>query len=430
MKGMKENYVLLAILLITFLIYSPILQNDFLYYWDDQWVVMNDYTTGGWSVDNLCRIFTDFYNGQYAPFTELNFLILYSICGYDPFFFHLASLLWHIGCICLVWKLFRSLLEFRGKKSKSDILFITAITTLLFAIHPVNVEAVAWVSAVKALIYGFFYLLGLLFYIQYIKTLKLKYYLVVIICFISSFLGKEQAVTFPILLIVIDWYTNRDMKSVGIWHEKFLFFILSLFFGLVTIFSQGGENIATTYPFVQRLVLACYALFEYFIKCIFPIKLNYLYPFPMLPGESLPNRLFVYPIILLCLFGWIIIYRKNKDVLLGVSLFVINLLVAIHLIPMSRHAIVADRYLYLSYIGIAFLIAYGIFILKKENRYFLPILIIFVVYTIYLSAYTWKYSQKWCNTYEVKRYLREIIDERIKEEKRVKRSNQIINNNL
>ena len=425
MKVIKTNCILFAILLVTALIYSPILGNDFLYFWDDQWVVINDYTTGGWSSDNLWHIFTDFYNGQYAPFTELSFLILYSISGYNPFFFHLASLLWHIGCICLVWKFISSLLELHGKKSRQDILFITSITTLLFAVHPVNVESIAWSSAVKALIYGFFYLSGLLFYIRYIQTFRLKYYLIVIFCFFSSFLGKEQAVTFPLLLLVIDWYTNRDMKNLDIWNEKLLFFILSLFFGLITILSQGGGNAATTYPLTQRLALACYTLFEYFMKCIFPVQLNYLYPFPMLPGETLPNKLFVYPVILLCLFSWIMAYRKNEDLLLGVLLFVINLLVALHLIPISRHAIVADRYLYLSYIGVAFLIACGIFMLKKREKYFRGILIVFVVYVIYLSAYTWQYSQKWRNTSEVKRYLREIVDERVKEEKRAKRANQI-----
>lgn len=96
--------VYLFFALVCFIVYSPVLRNDFLYQWDDQWMVINKYTEGGWSFDNLWHIFTDFYGGQYGPFTELNYLIIYAFFGYDPFYFHLASLLWHIGCVCPVYR--------------------------------------------------------------------------------------------------------------------------------------------------------------------------------------------------------------------------------------------------------------------------------------------------------------------------------------
>ena len=129
---------------------------------DDQWMVFSHYTERGWTVDNLWHIFTDFYGGQYAPLAFLSYLVLYAGFGYDPFYFHMFSLLLHIGCVCLVWKLISSLLRVHGGVSEKQILYVNFITTLLFAVHPINVEAVAWISALKVLLYAFFYLLGLL----------------------------------------------------------------------------------------------------------------------------------------------------------------------------------------------------------------------------------------------------------------------------
>lgn len=140
---------------------------------DDQWMVFSHYTERGWTVDNLWHIFTDFYGGQYAPLAFLSYLVLYAGFGYDPFYFHMFSLLLHIGCVCLVWKLISSLLRVHGGVSEKQILYVNFITTLLFAVHPINVEAVAWISALKVLLYAFFYLLGLLCYLRYIRTSKI-----------------------------------------------------------------------------------------------------------------------------------------------------------------------------------------------------------------------------------------------------------------
>ena len=107
---MKNTYYLIFLVAAVSILYYPILLNDFLYAWDDQWVVMNQYTTGGWSLSNIFHIFIDFYHGQYAPFNEISYLILYSFFGYDPLHFHLASLLYHIANTVLVFVFIRKLL--------------------------------------------------------------------------------------------------------------------------------------------------------------------------------------------------------------------------------------------------------------------------------------------------------------------------------
>ncbi|MCB6307843.1 hypothetical protein LI302_23400, partial [Parabacteroides merdae] len=99
-------------------------------------------------------------------------------------------------------------------------------------------------------------------------------------------MSKEQAFVLPLSLILIDWFISRNLKSSDWWIEKMPFFILSVGFALLTLDLQGPRSEAVSYTAVQRLLFGCYSLFEYLTKSLLPINLNYLYPFPILPGNS------------------------------------------------------------------------------------------------------------------------------------------------
>ncbi len=414
--SMKNTYYLIFLVTAVSIVYYPILLNDFLYAWDDQWVVMNQYTTGGWSLSNIFHIFIDFYHGQYAPFNELSYLILYSFFGYDPLHFHLASLLYHIANTVLVFVFIRKLLQLSNTEKKEDINFISFITALLFAVHPVNVESVAWVSASKVLVYTLFYLFGLICYLKYVITRNIIYYIITLLLFIFSFWGKEQAVTFPVCLLLIDYFIKKDMRGKNCWIEKLPFFVLSLFFGLVTVLSQEDGGGAPIYPLVQRLVFACYTLIEYLTKAIFPVNLSYLYPFPIQPGESLPLRFWIYPLIVIALLVWIYSIKSKKILVFCTLFFILHVSVALHLISLSRFAIVADRYLYVGIIGIAFLVSVLISHLKKR-WYIQPVkwrilLFVLLLYISYNGIYTFQYCHDWNNTNSLKKHMRGLIDSR------------------
>lgn len=213
---------------------------------------------------------------------------------------------------------------------------------------------------------------------------------------------------------MIDWFLDRNLKNGLLWAEKIPFFIMALFGGFITILSQGyGSGETTTYPFLQRIVFVCYSLIEYITKGLLPVRLNYLYPFPFLPGEAMPVRLYVYLLICFCLGLCLWFYRQKRYLLLGTCLFIINLIFSIHLIPMARHAITADRYLYLSYIGIAFLLAYVfVWLYQKWRTCFYWALPLVVAYCVYLSVYTFTYTQRWRDTPTLKQYMKELIEKR------------------
>ena len=413
LKNQRLNCLLLLISVVV--VYFPVFQNDFLYFWDDQWVAMNVYTSGGLTFDNLYHILTDFYHGQYAPVNELNYLLLYSVFGYNPLAFHTTSLIWHLANVLLIYVFIKRLLSLRGELSEDKILYISFLTSFVFGIHAVNVESVAWISASKVLIYSFFYLLSLLSYLKYIEKGKAGYYCLTFLFFILSFGGKEQAVTLPICLLLIDYFVKRDLKNKQIWMEKIPFFLFALLFGLLTIQSQGEQGNRPSYPMGYRLVFACYTLFEYFVKCMLPFKLSYLYPFPMQPGEPLPARFWMYPFIILFVLFYLYGNRKNSILIFSILFFTAHVGVALHIISLSRFAIVADRYVYVSCIGFTFLLSYY-FVTSlskiKNNKKVYGLSFLLLTYICYLGLYTNIYSRQWKDTDTLKANLRELLKTR------------------
>ena len=415
MLNYKSILFLIAIVLF---VYYPILENDFLDFWDDQWVVMNSFTEGGISLNNVWSILTSYYHGQYAPFNEYLYLVLYSLFGYDSFIFHLASLVLHITNVCLVYIIFGKILIESGRLDPETARKVAFFTALIFAIHPFNVESVAWMSASKVLVYTFFYLLATYTYLEYLKKGSGCYYMYTVIFFICSFLGKEQAVTFPVWMLVINWLYGNSLRQTGVWRNVMPFWGLSLFFGIVTMLSQShaGQGILTGeggYPFWQRMVYACYTFTEYLLKCIVPYKLSYLYPFPSAAGEPLPSWLLIYPLLLVIIIVSFWKYLNRWPITFGLLFFLIHIGIVLHIIPLSRFAVVADRYVYVSSIGIAFLFAMGFyFIYKRYAKFKISVSALLICYLLALGIYSNKRTRVWYNTDTLKVELRELLKHR------------------
>ena len=240
-------FICLALLIIIPLVtYWPVFSHDFQMKWDDWWVVMNEYTEVGFYGENISAIITDFYHGQYAPVNQFYYLTLYTLFGYNPFWFHAAGLLVHIANVVLVFFLIRRLLQKSGDGfTPVSILRISFITAALMSLHPFLVEAVSWVSASKCIIYTFFYLLALHAYISYVASRKLSYFVLVLLCYLFSFGGKEHAVTLPFCLLLFDHTMKRNMRNWQVWVEKVPVFCITIGFVILTFYSQkfNGEGI-------------------------------------------------------------------------------------------------------------------------------------------------------------------------------------------
>lgn len=412
----KKFCIILFLIGITIFVFYPTVLNGFLDYWDDQWVVMNHYTESGLKLLNLYHVLMDFYNGQYAPLNELFYLTVFSIVGYQAFYYHVACLFLHILNVILIYYFILNLSSSSFKLCGYNNRIIAFISALLFSIHPFNVESVAWISASKVLIYAFFYLVTMLLFIRFLQTQRRIYYLLSYISFFASFLGKEQAVTLPISLLLVSYFLDVNLSKSEVLGWLFPFFMVALFMGITTMLSQqvNEEGILSdnvTYSFVQRIVFGCYAYVEYFFKIILPINLLYIYPFPIQAGDTLPVWLWIYPVALCVIIYSFWRYIRQYPIFGGITFFTINLLPVLHIIPMSRYAIVADRYAYLSVIGICFIMAYYIvhwynFFYGKWKKI---LFIFFFLYLVGLGTYTHARISVWMDTNSLKKEIRELL---------------------
>jgi hypothetical protein len=355
------TFAIACILSLCYAVYFPILGHDFINGWDDQWQVINEYTET-WSWANVWYILTEYYYGQYSPTNQMLYTILHHFAGYHPAWFHLLCLLLHTGNAILVFVLARQLLQVNLPAGSDGKAITVALgIALLFAVHPLQVESVAWISASKILVYSFFYLWALWCYLCYLQKGKGIRYFAMLLCFVLSFGGKEQAIMLPACLLWIDLVYRRNFRDSKLWYEKMPVFVLTLLFVYTTMESTGhvktlieGEN----YPFMHRLVFTCYAFCEYIVKTFFPAKLLYLYPFPMLAGEPLPPRFWIYPVLLLIVGAAFWKFWKQRPVWLGMSWFLIHIAMLLHIVPLPRLNIVADRYIYLAAPGLFFIVAW------------------------------------------------------------------------
>lgn len=415
----KPSFHYVTLLCFSVLVYLPILGNDFVHYWDDKWMVMNQYTEGGINPQNVWAILTEYFHGQYSPLNELMYLLLYTVCGHDPFAFHLASLLLHTGCVCFVYVILKRIFVLTNRTRVKNAPLIAMVAALIFAVHPMNVETVAWISASKILVYAFFYLAATYTFIRFLENKKIRYYLFTIVLFVLSFGGKEQAVSFPVWLLMLYWLLGYSLKDRNVWMRTAPFFVLAFVFGIITMLSNasGGMGMLAhqaTYPLWQRLVLGCYSLFEYLAKFIFPYKLLYIYPFPMVAGEALPEWTLVYPVLMAVIAVTLWKYLSKWPVASGLLFFVVHLAFVLHILPLSRFAVIADRYIYLSGIGLAFIIAYYFIWLVTRKTGIIKYAAIgfFVCMISYFSLYSNLRSREWKDTDSIKRELRELIKQR------------------
>ncbi len=346
-------YMLLGgILLLTFFVYLPSLNNKFTD-WDDQ-----DYVTENKLIahpENVYAMLTTPVSVNYHPLTMYSLALDYKIAENmpeqdKPRVYHITNLIFHLFNIVLVFYFLMFL--------SSGRVYTSLACALLFAIHPMHVESVAWVSERKDVLYTFFFLLSMICYLKYLANKQLKWMLLCFGCFVLSLASKPAAVVLPVVLFAIDYFKGRKI-NLTVAAEKIPFLILSLILGALTFIAQAkGGAVAGVddYPFTHRILFAFYGIMMYLIKVIFPFTLCNLYPFPNIEGQGLEPVFYIAPFVVLAIIGALAYFSKyNKVVLFGFAFFFINIFLVLQFFTVGQ-SIISDRYSYVSYLGL-FIIA-------------------------------------------------------------------------
>lgn len=334
-----------GIAIITWLVLKVCLDNQFTD-WDDAGYIVNNPIVRDISPAGLKAIFSEPVMGNYHPLTILGYAIEYSLVELEPWLYHADSLLFHLLVTMSVYWLVNLL-------TKSPVAAVVA--ALMFGIHPMHTESVAWVAGRKDVLCALFYVNACSAYLYYLRTGKKQWYVGVIVLFIGALLSKPVAVTLPVVMLLIDYFEQREWK-LALLIEKVPHFIIALIAGVVSVKIQsGGGAMAVhkvTYTFFERVALGSYAFITYLWKAVAPVHLCVFYPYPQKVNGVLPAVYYVYPlaVVVLALLVWVFA-RRLRVVVFGVLFFVINIALLLQFIPVGE-AIVAERYSYIPYLGL------------------------------------------------------------------------------
>jgi tetratricopeptide (TPR) repeat protein len=367
----------LLIVVATLIAYATSYTNEFIMNWDDAGYIINNDYIKSFSAENIRGIFSDYYMSNYHPLTTISYAIDYSIAGENPAWYHFVNMFFHLLNALLVFTFIRKLLKTTSQ-------WIPFVVAALFALHPMHVESVAWISERKDVLYTFFFLLGLLRYLEYIRSenRRLLNFVVLIVFFGLSLLSKSAAVVFPIVLFAIDWYDRRKL-SVIMFAEKLPLLALSVWFGLMAIQSQDTamQDLAPLLTLFERLLIVNYAFITYIWKFFIPVELSAMYPYPIKVNDTLPVVYFIAPIFTILVAGFVIWMRKrSRELLFGLVFFIITIALVLQLVPVGG-TILSERYSYLPYIGLSIPLAVWLEEhLKRSSLFRIIVIVVLVIF--------------------------------------------------
>lgn len=428
----KVYYLAVLIAFFTFALYLPALQNEFLIGWDDGLYITDNLYIRSFNWKFFCWAFSDTSVALYwHPLTWISHALDFALWEANQLGHHLSSIVIHAMNAGVVFLLTITLLEYVNRDASNnkgtvvfdqrELLTVCSVTGLLFGIHPVHVESVAWVAMRKDLLYSFFYMLSILSYIHYVSDITTKVtqrafylngrYYTSLLLFILAICSKPMAVTLPAVLMLLDWYPlNRigtRKNPVTSILEKLPFVVISCIISYVSTFAQNsGEGLKTfvDVTFYARVLVMFRALSMYLWNIIVPANLQPLYPYPKDISITRPEYLLAIFLIVILTAGCVILTNKNRLPLTVWGFFIISLLPVIGFFQTGGQ-FMADRYVYLAcvgpflFIGISFNWIWTKFnSLGQKGRVLKQLLAVTaILFAVFLSSITFKQIGLWEN---------------------------------
>jgi tetratricopeptide (TPR) repeat protein len=358
------KHVRLAVALlaaVTFLAFSRALTCEFVNLDDTTYVVQNKTVKAGLTKQGVVWAFTTFESANWHPLTWLSLELDASLWKLDPLGFHLTNVVLHAANAALLFLALRAL---------TGAFWRSVAVALLFAVHPLRVESVAWVSERKDVLSSLFGLLALWGYALYVRNPSVKRYLWVVMPFALSLLAKPMFVTLPCLLLVLDWWPLGRARSLADWRrlvvEKLPLVAVTVLSSIVTFRAQaegGAVMDLTGFSPQVRLENAVVSYAVYLGKTLWPAGLSPYYPHPVYGydgGGLSPALVGGALVVLLGLTAGAIALRRRAPYLLTGWLWYLGTLVpVIGLVQVGGQAY-ADRYTYFPQIGLLLGLCWGV----------------------------------------------------------------------
>jgi len=333
-------FVLLSLLaVLTSISFWPILNNGFVN-WDDNVYLTQNPRAKNFTPEKIPQIFTSFERVQYQPLSFLAFALENRFFRLDPRGYHAVSLLLHLINVFLVFWLFFLM--------RRDI-FLAWFVAVLFAIHPLRVESVAWVTEQKALLYGFFFLAAAVTYVFYRLGRSRALYYASLVFFALSLMAKPMMIAFRLLLFFFDGALGK--KPLLYWWDKIPFFVISFLMILLNYAALcwfHAQHSVSSMPleWLQRILI-------YIFMILWPVRLSCFYPY----AQGFLFTAWPCFISLLFLGYFYLVFRRGGGRGIFVFSFGFFVLSLVPVLAARASYAVSDRYVYIAALGIFYLVA-------------------------------------------------------------------------
>ena len=330
----------------TLALYYPALKNGFVNYDDPAYVTSNLQVRQGLTSRSLAWAFTSTAEANWHPLTWISHMLDVRLFGMRPAGHHAQSVLWHAINVVLLFLLLAKATGFVGR---------SALVAGLFAIHPLNVESVAWVAERKTVLCAFFSLLTLGAYGWYVKRPRAGRYLLVALLFALALMAKPMAITLPLALLLVDFWPLRrfpEMPLSRLALEKIPLLALSAASAAITLYAQragGAVGSTEVLPLAMRVTNAIYSYLIYVEKAVWPSRLAVFYPHP--EGSLALWKVLGAAVVLAAVTAAFWHLRERRYLLVSWLWFLGTLAPVIGIVQIGRQAW-ADRYAYLPLWGL------------------------------------------------------------------------------
>ena len=378
---------------VTFLVYFKAIYFPFAPIDDTAYVINNKHVISGLSLTNIKWAFTKIYVSNWHPVTWLSLMVDSQLLGINSLGYHLTNILLHAINTAL---LFIMLSTMTSSKLRS------AFVAACFALHPLHVESVVWVTERKDVLSGLFCILTILLFSKYVLQNKREYYILSLLSFVLGLMSKPMLVTLPLILLLMDYWPLVRYKQGGNQYnlfvkfisEKIPFIVFSFFSGVVTCFAQRGAiTDSNILPIGIRLGNAIASYGNYICKLLWPVNLTFFYPLQVTISHWAVIILSMILLVLSALSIWM--RRDYPYIFVGWFWFVITLLPVIGIIQVGVQSM-ADRYTYIPLIGLFIGATWGFPTIMKcgsLNHYILTIVASAII--VVSAALSWRQIDYW-----------------------------------
>lgn len=402
-RGWQLPLCLLLIAVVTVAAFRSLLHNDFIDFDDDLYVTANMMVRSGVTLKGLFWSFSTFHAANWHPLTWLSHMIDVELFGMNPMGHHAASLALHVANALLLCSLLHRL---TGRIGRS------AAVALLFAVHPLHVESVAWVAERKDLLSTLFLLLTVRAYTGYVAAPSLLRYLPVALLFTLSLMAKQMPVMLPALLLLLDWWPLKRFTHEGRQGIKEAGLLLAEKLPLVLLAAAAAAMVIRAHAAAGALFgreqgtlllhagNAILSYVKYLLTMFRPTGLALFYPFEA--AAVTPVRVAAALVLLLLVSAAVIALRKDRPYLcFGWFWYLISLVPVIGFFRVGGQAL-ADRYTYLPLTGIFIMIVWGAAGAAESRRKLLPAVVgAGVIIVALFSFLTARQVRVWRSSYEL-----------------------------